>query len=116
MYPILSTFGYALKTAALEATALIGIGICGLAAARLWHTFKPHRARPAGPILCCSPGSRRAPRRAKKQVRLDMEKNTTHTYTPVVANFVAFHWHKNWIDIDHEPDPAGYNTLHCERI
>ncbi|KAL8775917.1 MAG: hypothetical protein Q9203_002535 [Teloschistes exilis] len=115
MYSILSTFGYALKTAALEAAALVGIGICGLAAARLWHTFKPRRARPTGSILC-SPRSRRAPGKAKKQVRLDMEKTTTHTYTPVVAKFVAFHWHKNWIYIDHEPDPAGYNTLHCERI
>ncbi|KAI4203195.1 MAG: hypothetical protein LQ350_002071 [Teloschistes chrysophthalmus] len=125
MHSLLSTIGHAVKTTVLNAVAVAGItyiGIYGLAAgvaaSRFWHQKSQKAKTAAIPGRSCL-SSRRpldAPMKQKKRVRLDMWANTTHTYTPVVAKFVAFHWHReNWIFIDHESDPAGYDTLHCRK-
>ncbi|KAL9582013.1 MAG: hypothetical protein Q9212_003548 [Teloschistes hypoglaucus] len=125
MHSLLSTIGYTVKTAVLNSVAvagIAGIAICGLAASRFWHQKSHARKTAAVPGRSCLASSSRGPRDVprkfggKKRVRLDMWANTVHTYTPVVAKFVAFHWRReNWILFEHEADPAGYDTLHCRK-
>ncbi|KAL8894821.1 MAG: hypothetical protein Q9207_008402 [Kuettlingeria erythrocarpa] len=48
----------------------------------------------------------------KKSVRIDLARNTLHTFPPNDRQF-GVHWHpdKTWVVYHHELDPAGYDTL-----
>ncbi|KAI4252608.1 MAG: hypothetical protein LQ352_004195 [Teloschistes flavicans] len=116
MQSLLSTIGDFLKSVAIASIA----SICGLAATRLWSTLRLRKGkkRAASPPRSCLSSSDPLdwPRKPRKQVRLVTENIIRHTYTPVVAKFVTFHWRGPLcIEFDHESDPAGYNTLHCRK-
>ncbi|KAI4122991.1 MAG: hypothetical protein LQ338_005499 [Usnochroma carphineum] len=51
-----------------------------------------------------------------RRVRFDLVRNTLHSYTPVKCKFMVT-WAKNksCVVYHHEPDPAGYDTLHCRK-
>ncbi|KAI4111667.1 MAG: hypothetical protein LQ345_006743 [Seirophora villosa] len=56
-------------------------------------------------------------RKKAKSVRFDLMRNTLHTYTPTACKFAGVRWAKNksWVVFEHEADPAGYDTLHCQK-
>ncbi|KAL8759136.1 MAG: hypothetical protein Q9184_003717 [Pyrenodesmia sp. 2 TL-2023] len=53
-------------------------------------------------------------KKKKKSVRIDLARNTLHTFPPNDRQF-GVHWHRNksWVVYHHELDPAGYDTLHA---
>ncbi|KAL8685605.1 MAG: hypothetical protein Q9218_007656 [Villophora microphyllina] len=111
MHSILSTLGLALRSVAVAS-------ICSLAATRLWSTLRLRKSKSPAPRVVKSAfasSSSATERKKKKSVQIVTDNNTRHTYTPVVAKFVAFHWRQSWIYVDCEPDPAGYDTLHCRK-
>ncbi|KAL8727201.1 MAG: hypothetical protein Q9181_005798 [Wetmoreana brouardii] len=111
MHFLLSTLGLALKGTAV-------LTVCSLAGWRLWSSMKREPAMVpthSAPAFSSFTSETKKKKKKKKSVRIATVKNTVHTYTPVVAKFVAFHWRQSWIEYEHQADPAGYDTLHCRK-
>ncbi|KAL8834056.1 MAG: hypothetical protein Q9170_003948 [Blastenia crenularia] len=101
------------------------IALCSVVGVRLLSSFitpgtaavianppPPAVVRPVIPVNVY----RDRPLRKKKSVRFDLVRNTLHTYSPVICKFkVTFANTKNWVEYWHEEDPAGYDTLHCQK-
>ncbi|KAL8704778.1 MAG: hypothetical protein Q9201_002088 [Fulgogasparrea decipioides] len=108
MDSLLSALGLALKGTAV-------LTMCSVAGWRLWSSMKREPAMVPTHSVPAFSSFTSETKRKKKSVRIATVKNTVHTYTPVVAKFVAFHWRHSWIEYEHQADPAGYDTLHCRK-